>query len=86
MYVFFGFFGGSLPGMKVLQEGAWSNLRRVDQSKTKGIEEKVLETLKVQTAGRPRILETWRDGGRRKERGAPEVRKMETRQIDHFRF
>ena len=72
--------------MKVLQEGAWSNLRRVGWGRTKGIEERELETLKVQTAGRP--PEFWKhgDGGRRKGRGPPEVRKKEIRQIDHFRF
>ena len=48
MYVFFGF-GGSLHGIKVLQEGAWSNLKRVGWGKTKGTEERDLETLKVQT-------------------------------------
>ena len=84
MYVFFGF-GGSLHGIKVLQEGAWSNLKRVGWGKTKGTEERHLETLKVQTAGRPRILETWRWGQEKRE-GAPEVRKKEIRQKDHFRF
>lgn len=53
--------------MKVLQEGAWSNLRRVGWGRTKGIEERELETLKVQTAGRPRILETWRWGQEKRE-------------------
>lgn len=66
--------------------GSLEQLKKGGRGKTKGMEEKVLETLKVQTAGRLRILETWRDGGRRNERGAPEIRKKETRLIDHFRF
>ena len=62
-----------------------SQVKRVGWGKTKGTEERHLETLKVQTAGRPRILETWRWGQEKRE-GAPEVRKKEIRQKDHFRF
>lgn len=71
----FGFFGGSLPGMKVLQEGAWSNfLRRVGWGRTEGIEERELETLKVQTAGRPQNSGNM-EMGQEKGRGPPEVRR-----------
>lgn len=35
-YVHFAFFGGAFAGMKVLQEGAWGNLRRVGWGKAGG--------------------------------------------------